>query len=95
MVCYPNRDSSTFREFYNIPEVQNLVRGTMRFGGFCEVVEAWKELGFLSDSPVDYCDKNSTLTWVQLTAKLAGSEPTEECVHHFFFADLPPLQSAY
>jgi len=49
------------------------------FGGFCEVVTAWKELGFLSDKPVDYLSRDAKpMTWVELTAKAAGSEPNEE-----------------
>lgn len=31
---YPNRDSVKYREIYNIPEVQTLVRGTYRNVGW-------------------------------------------------------------
>ena len=51
----------------------------VRYGGFCEVVEAWKELGFLSDESVDYLQKDSKpMKWVELTAKLVGTEANEE-----------------
>lgn len=50
-----------------------------RYGGFCEVITAWKELGFFSDESVDYLSRDAKpMTWVELTAKAAGSEPNEE-----------------
>ncbi|WOO78372.1 Saccharopine dehydrogenase [NADP(+), L-glutamate-forming] [Vanrija pseudolonga] len=81
LVAYPNRDSSVFREFYNIPEVQNLIRGTMRYGGFCEVVSAWTDLGLLEDTPNPLVAANAApLTWLELTAKLLGVEADSSAV---------------
>ncbi|ORY29667.1 Saccharopine dehydrogenase-domain-containing protein [Naematelia encephala] len=81
LVCYPNRDSSVFREFYNIPECENLVRGTLRYGGFCEVAMAWKEIGLLEDTPVEYLARNaSPITWIEVMGKLLSVEATEEAV---------------
>jgi saccharopine dehydrogenase (NADP+, L-glutamate forming) len=37
-VAYPNRDSTPFRELYDIPEAQTLIRGTLRYQGFPEFV---------------------------------------------------------
>lgn len=68
-----------FREFYNLKGVENLVRGTLRYGGFCEVVEAWKEIGFMEDQPVEYLAKGAQgLKWIEVTANLLGVEATEE-----------------
>ncbi|ODO11038.1 spermidine synthase [Cryptococcus amylolentus CBS 6273] len=81
LVAYPNRDSTVFREFYNIPEVQNLVRGTMRYAGFCEVITAWKEIGLMSDASVDYLAKGAApVTWAQILAKLLGVEANEAAI---------------
>ena len=30
-VSYPNRDSTPFREYYNIPEAKTIIRGTLRY----------------------------------------------------------------
>jgi saccharopine dehydrogenase-like NADP-dependent oxidoreductase len=50
-----------------------------RYGGFCEVVEAWKEIGFMSDEQVEYLDRNAQpMKWVELTAKLVGTDANEE-----------------
>ncbi|WVQ95163.1 spermidine synthase [Kwoniella sp. CBS 9459] len=81
LVAYPNRDSSVFKEFYGLKDVENLVRGTMRFGGFCEVITAWKEIGLLNDTPSDDLSKDaSPITWIQLIAKLLGTEAKEAAV---------------
>jgi saccharopine dehydrogenase-like NADP-dependent oxidoreductase len=79
LVCYPNRDSTPFREFYGLKDVQNLVRGTMRYSGFCEVALTWKEMGFLDDSNVEHLGREAkAITWLELTAKTLGVEANEE-----------------
>ena len=79
LVCYANRDSSVFKEFYGLKDCENLVRGTMRFGGFCEVVTAWKEMGLMNDTPDESLAKGAKeIAWVELTAKLIGSKADEE-----------------
>ena len=94
LVCYANRDSSVFKEFYGLKDVQNLCRGSLRYdksylchlssnpseryGGFCEVITAWKELGLLTDEPMEYLSRDAKpMTWIELTAKAAGSEANE------------------
>merc|ERR1711939_895292 len=51
-VAYPNRDSTPYRERYNIPEAQTVIRGTLRYQGFPEFVKVLVDIGFLSDEPV-------------------------------------------
>lgn len=81
LVAYPNRDSSVFREFYGIPEVENLVRGTMRYGGFCEVVMGWTDMGLLDDSQKDFLQKGAApLSWLQLSAQVFGVEANAAAV---------------
>lgn len=81
LVCYPNRDSSTFKEFYGLKDVQNLVRGTMRFKGFCEVAMAWKEMGFLEDVQQDDLSRDAkAVPWIELTAKVLGVEAKEDAI---------------
>ncbi|KAL6925950.1 saccharopine dehydrogenase (NADP+, L-glutamate-forming) [Hanseniaspora valbyensis] len=48
-VCYPNRDSTTFRELYHIPEAETVIRGTLRFQGFPEFIKAFVDMGLLKD----------------------------------------------
>lgn len=65
-VAYPNRDSTPFREFYNIPEVETCIRGTLRYQGFPQVIAALVEMGFLSDEEKPYVSKGAEAkTWVR------------------------------
>lgn len=48
-VAYPNRDSTTYKKLYNIPEAETVIRGTLRFQGFPEFVKVLVDLGFLKE----------------------------------------------
>jgi saccharopine dehydrogenase (NADP+, L-glutamate forming) len=75
-VAYPNRDSTPYKERYNIPEAQNLVRGTLRYQGFPEFVKVLVDVGFLSDKETDVFKKAQP--WKQALAQLLGSSSTDE-----------------
>jgi len=51
---YPNRDSVSYIGIYGIPETTTMYRGTFRFTGWCETLDAMKALGMLDDSISDY-----------------------------------------
>ncbi|PVU97631.1 hypothetical protein BB561_000439 [Smittium simulii] len=74
-VGYPNRDSTNYKERYNIPEAQTVVRGTLRYQGFPEFVKALVEIGFLNTDNQEFLSSASseTYTWNQLTSKLLNS----------------------
>ncbi|ANB15076.1 saccharopine dehydrogenase (NADP+, L-glutamate-forming) [Sugiyamaella lignohabitans] len=75
-VAYPNRDSTPYKERYNIPEAQDIVRGTLRYQGFPEFVKVLVDIGFLSDDKVDYLSK--PIAWKDALAQLLGSSSTDE-----------------
>lgn len=78
-VAYPNRDSTPFREKYEIPECETLVRGTLRYGGFPAFIKTLVDLGFLNETPVESLARNSTpLPWNEVTAKAIGAKATDE-----------------
>ncbi|EEP80433.1 saccharopine dehydrogenase [Uncinocarpus reesii 1704] len=60
-VAYPNRDSTMYKERYNIPEAQTVIRGTLRFQGFPEMIHVLVDIGFLSDEPRDFL--KSPIPW--------------------------------
>ena len=74
--AYPNRDSTPFRERYNIPEAQNLVRGTLRYQGNPAFVQILRDLGMLSEEEQDFLkpiiDK-SVPSWKEAFAKILGA----------------------
>lgn len=56
-VAYPNRDSTPYKECYNMPEAQTVVRGTLRYQDFPQFVRVLVDLGFLEDTPLDALSK--------------------------------------
>lgn len=51
---YPNRDSISYIDIYGIPETKTMYRGTFRFKGWCETLDAMKSLNMLEDTEKDY-----------------------------------------
>lgn len=75
-VAYPNRDSTPFKEKYNIPEAQTIIRGTLRYGGFPEFVRVLVNMGFLSQEKKDFLEK--PIAWKEATAKVLQSSSDKE-----------------
>ncbi|KAL9104961.1 MAG: hypothetical protein Q9163_000133 [Psora crenata] len=67
-VAYPNRDSTVYKERYNIPEAQTIIRGTLRYRGFPEFVKVLVDIGFLSDEARDFL--NEPVAWKEATQKI-------------------------
>ncbi|KAL0635354.1 saccharopine dehydrogenase (NADP+, L-glutamate-forming) [Maublancomyces gigas] len=76
-VAYPNRDSTPYKERYNIPEAETIIRGTLRYQGFPEFVRTLVDIGFLSDEPVDFL-KSEPMPWREALAKILGSSSEKE-----------------
>lgn len=66
---YPNRDSISYSEIYKIPEVSTMYRGTFRYRGWCETLDAMKGLNMLDDAPNDY----SGMSYSDFLAERAGT----------------------
>jgi len=75
-VAYPNRDSTPYKERYNIPEAQTIVRGTLRYQGFPQFVRVLVDMGFLSDEP--NAALNEPITWKEATLKILGADSDKE-----------------
>ncbi|KAK5692793.1 saccharopine dehydrogenase (NADP+, L-glutamate-forming) [Elasticomyces elasticus] len=79
-VCYPNRDSTPFRERYAIPEAQTVIRGTLRYQGFPEMIKVLVDIGFLSDEPRDFLSSSSSspIAWNEATRQILGATSSDE-----------------
>ena len=75
-VAYPNRDSSPYRERYDIPEAETVIRGTLRYQGFPEFVKVLVDIGFLSENKHDFLKKD--ITWAEATQKIIGASSHKE-----------------
>lgn len=74
-VAYANRDSTGFKESYGIPEAKTVVRGSLRYAGFCELVRTLGGMGFLSTERVAALEK--PVTWAEATAAILGSSSSK------------------
>jgi saccharopine dehydrogenase (NADP+, L-glutamate forming) len=77
-VAYPNRDSTPYKERYNIPEAQTIVRGTLRYQGFPEYIKCLVDIGFLSEDPKDFLKEGEKRSWKDATAKIVGATSDKE-----------------
>lgn len=51
---YPNRDSLSYVPIYGIPEATTVYRGTLRYKGWCETLDAMKRTGMFDSKPEDF-----------------------------------------
>jgi saccharopine dehydrogenase (NADP+, L-glutamate forming) len=65
---YPNRDSISYINIYGIPEANTIYRGTFRYKGWCETLDAMKSINMLDDTTKDY----SGMTFAGFLAERAG-----------------------
>ncbi|PYH99839.1 saccharopine dehydrogenase [Aspergillus ellipticus CBS 707.79] len=76
LVAYPNRDSTPYKERYNIPEAQTIIRGTLRYGGFPEFVKVLVDIGFLKDEEQSFLKE--PISWKEATQKVLGATSSDE-----------------
>jgi saccharopine dehydrogenase (NADP+, L-glutamate forming) len=67
---YPNRDSVSYIDIYGIPEAKTMYRGTFRYNGWCETLDAMKSLNMLDDSVKDY----TRMSYAGFLAERSGLE---------------------
>src|SRR5450759_256667 len=65
---YPNRDSISYIDIYGIPETKTMYRGTFRYKGWCETLDAMKSLHMLDDTVKDY----KGMTYAEFLAERGG-----------------------
>ncbi len=67
---YPNRDSISYIDIYGIPETETMYRGTFRYKGWCEALDAMKNLNMLNDTVQDYQGKS----YAEFLAERGGTD---------------------
>lgn len=70
---YPNRDSMPYIDLYGIPEAKTMMRGTFRYPGWCETMDAFKALNLITHDTHDFTGK----TYAGMLAMLIGEEEEE------------------
>lgn len=74
-VAYPNRDSTPYRERYNIPEAETIIRGTLRYQGFPQFIKVLVQTGFLEETPIDAL--KTSITWKEATQAVLGTSSSD------------------
>lgn len=64
--CYPNRNSLLYKDIYGIPEIETLIRGTLRYPRFCQIMQLAKILGLFNLDPI----AAQGLDWIALMRQL-------------------------
>jgi saccharopine dehydrogenase (NADP+, L-glutamate forming) len=67
---YPNRDSISYIDIYKIHEASTMYRGTFRYKGWCETLDAMKTINMLDDTVSDY----SGMDYAGFIAERAGTD---------------------
>lgn len=75
-VAYPNRNSIPFKEFYNIPEAETVIRGSLRYKGNPDFIQALAGIGWLDQEEKDWLMPG--LTWAQIQQRLVNSPDPNE-----------------
>ncbi|SCU92239.1 LADA_0F15324g1_1 [Lachancea dasiensis] len=76
LVCYPNRDSTPFKELYEIPEAETVVRGTLRFQGFPAFVKVLVDVGMLKDDETSIFKES--IAWNDALRQYWGSKSSSK-----------------
>ncbi len=70
---YPNRDSAGYTDIYGIPEALTMYRGTFRYKGWCETLDAMKHLNMLDDTRADF----TGMDYAGFLATVSGVEKSD------------------
>jgi saccharopine dehydrogenase-like NADP-dependent oxidoreductase len=71
---YPNRDSLPYIDLYGIPEASSVMRGTIRYPGWCDILDMMKALELLSKDDI----KLSNKTYADLMAASVGIQDSSD-----------------
>lgn len=74
---YANRDSLKYKTLYKIPEAHTVLRGTLRYSGYCNMMKGVIKLGLIDPNPHSALHpKGPEITWRQFMCSLLGQVDT-------------------
>lgn len=71
---YANRDSLSYIDLYDLHESDTVIRGTIRYEGYAEILDAIKSLDLLSEDEIDVKGKTN----VSFLAEWIGCQSTDD-----------------
>ena len=86
--AYANRDSLSYRHFYNIENIPTMLRGTLRMPGYCKAWNVFVKLGLTDDTYK--IEASNTLTYRELLEAFlpAGNQTVREKLIAFMGAEM-------
>lgn len=89
---YPNRDAMCYRDIYGLEDVRTLYRGTLRYKGWCDTMNAISRLGWLDEH---HLEGVPGLSYGDVTAQLigapAGADLTQRVAERLGIASSSPV----
>ena len=79
LISYPNRNSVPYKQVYGLEGCSTVIRGTIRYQGFCEILAGFNDLGLLEDSPVP----PSVSSWPDLLQRVLSGRKKISKTSHF------------
>jgi len=81
--AYANRDSLSYREHYGLQSIPTMLRGTLRYSGYCKAWNVFVKLGLTDDSYA--IERSNTLSYRKLTEAYLPAENSsvKEKLKHF------------
>uniref|UniRef100_A0A8C9RGZ6 Alpha-aminoadipic semialdehyde synthase, mitochondrial n=1 Tax=Scleropages formosus TaxID=113540 RepID=A0A8C9RGZ6_SCLFO len=74
---FPNRDSTKYAKPYGIESAHTLIRGTLRFKGFCNAMSGFVKLGLVNTEPCPMLSSTaSPVSWKELLCHCIGVPPS-------------------
>lgn len=81
---YANRDSLSYRTIYNLEDIPTIIRGTLRYPGYCQAWNAFVQIGLTDDSyKVQDLHNLTYRDWVDAYLKSDLGDTVEERVCRF------------
>jgi len=73
---YPNRDSLVYAKAYGLTDAKTFMRGTLRYKGFSDVLNAFLKLGLLTDVPDPRLEPGTPpVSWREIIRGLVPDAP--------------------
>lgn len=76
---YPNRDSLSYLDTYQLKEVKTFLRGTLRRAGYCSGWNVLVNMGYTDD---DSKIVNKEMSFLELSEKLTGKKSEKEVIKY-------------
>ena len=74
---YPNRESICYKEIYGINSAKSIIRGTLRYQGFSQIMQFAKNLGLLNPNK---SHTQNEITWINYIAQINSNRALKDII---------------